>query len=139
LEGQAAPGQRQYRWSLLINYDFEGSRLQGWHVGGAQRWEDESVIGYYGKSSGANTNPLFLDVSDTTRPIYDDANYYTDLWIGYSRKIMDGKVRMKLQLNVNDVFESGGLQVTAVNYDGSPYSYRILEPRQFILTASFEF
>ena len=139
LNGQAAPGQRRYRASFLTNYSFEGDRFKGFFVGGSQRWEDKAVIGYFGKSSGANADPAFLDVSDTTRPIYDDANFYTDAWIGYTRKIMDGKVRMKIQLNVNDVFESGGLQVTAVNYDGSPYSFRIVDPRQYILTASFDF
>lgn len=139
LEGQAAPGQRRYRASFLTNYSFEGDRFRGFFVGGSQRWEDRAVIGYFGRASGTNANPDLLDVSDVSRPIYDDANWYTDLWIGYTRRIMNDKVRMKLQLNVNDVFESGGLRAVGVNYDGSPYAFRIIDPRQFILTASFDF
>jgi hypothetical protein len=52
---------------------------------------------------------------------------------------MNNKVNWKTQLNVSNVFENGGLQVVGVNYDGSPYSFRIVDPRQFILTTSFEF
>ncbi len=139
LDGQSAPGQRKYRAALVTNYAFDNDALRGWNVGLGQRWEDKAVIGYYGKSSGANTNPNFLDLSDTTRPIYDSDNWYTDLWVGYTRRIFDDRVRMKLQLNVNDVFEDGGLRVVAVNLDGSPSSYRIIDSRQFILTASFDF
>jgi hypothetical protein len=46
---------------------------------------------------------------------------------------------MKLQLNVTDVFQNGELKSVAVNCDGSPSSYRIIDPRKFILTASFDF
>jgi len=137
LEGQSAPGQRKYRWSYLTTYNFDEGKLKGWFVGGSQRWEDKAVIGYYGKASGANGTQL--DISDTTRPIFDEANWYTDFWFGYQRRIMDNKVRMKLQLNVDNVFEDGGLRAVAVNYDGSPYAFRILDPRRFVLTASFDF
>ncbi|WP_083767646.1 TonB-dependent receptor plug domain-containing protein [Opitutus terrae] len=139
LNGQSAPNQRKYRGALLTSYSFDNDRFRGWFVGGSQRWEDRSVIGYYGKSSGANATPGYLDLSDISRPIYDSANWYTDVWVGYQRKIMNGKVGMKLQLNVYDIFESGGLQVTQVNYDGSPYAFRIKDPRQFVLTATFDF
>jgi outer membrane receptor protein involved in Fe transport len=143
LEGQSAPGQRKYRWSFLTSYTFSEGRLNGFSVGGAQRWEDKSVIGYLGQASGANLDPVtrapLLDVGDISKPIYDSANYYTDLWIAYRRKIFDDKVGMTLRLNVNDVFESGGLQTVGVNFDGSPYAFRIEDPRQFILSATFDF
>lgn len=102
------------------------------------RWEDKAVIGYYGKPDPVvgGTN---LAVSDTTRPIYDEAKSYTDLWVSYTRKVFSDKVRMKVQLNVVNAFESGGLQVVGVNYDASPNAYRIVDPRQFILTTTFSF
>ena len=139
LNGQAAPGQRRYRGSFMTNYTFVSGRLKGFSVGGGQRWEDRAIIGYYGKSSGANINPAYVDVSDVTRPIYDTANWYTDLWIAYNRSIFKDKVRLKIQLNVDNVFEDGGLKVTAVNYDASPYSYRIVDSRLFKLTTTFDF
>ena len=140
LDGQAAPNQRRYRGAVITNYTFEGDRFKGFFVGGSQRWESKQVIGYYGKPTGKNIlNPNLLEVSDTTRPIYDTANFYTDLWIGYTRKIFNGKVGMRVQLNINDVFENGGLQAVAVNYDASPYAFRIVDSRQFVLTSTFEF
>jgi outer membrane receptor protein involved in Fe transport len=140
LNGQAAPGQRKYRGSFLTNFNFDQGKFKGWGVGGSQRWEDKSVIGYYGRASGSNpAAPNVLDVSDTKRPIYDSEQWYTDLWVSYSRKIFNDRVRMKLQLNVENVFESGELRTTAVNYDGSPYAFRIIDPRAFRLTTTFEF
>ena len=138
LEGQAAPGQRKYRWSYLTNYKFTEGRFRGFSVGGSMRWEDKAIIGYYGKPNvAAGTTDLTL--SDTTRPIYDDANTYVDLWASYSRRIFNDKVNMKIQLNVVNAGESGGLRVVGVNYDGSPNAYRIVDPRQFILSSTFEF
>lgn len=141
LQGQSVQGQRKYRWSFLTTYNFSRGALKGFTLGGNQRWEDKAVIGYYGKASGVNTyagKPV-MDISDVTRPIYDNDHFYTDLWIAYRRKIMDGKVGLKLQLNVSNVFENGGLRVVGVNYDGSPYGFRIIDPRQYVLTATFDF
>jgi hypothetical protein len=141
LDGQAAPNQRKYRLAYNTGYDFSRSGwLQGVGIGGAQRWESKSVIGYFGKASGGTTgiSPV-LDISDTTRPIYDEANYYTDLFVKYRRKILRDRVTMTIQLNIDNVFESGSLQTTAVNYDGSPYGFRIIDPRTFKLTSTFEF
>ncbi len=137
LEGQSAPDQRKYHGSFLTDYRFTAGRLKGFAIGGAESWESKAVIGYYGRASGANGTSL--DVSDISRPIYDSDNTYTDLWISYSRPVFNGKVRWKIQLNINNVFENGHLQKVAVNYDGSPYSFRIVDPRQFILTNTFDF
>ncbi|WP_221032135.1 TonB-dependent receptor plug domain-containing protein [Actomonas aquatica] len=138
LDGQAAPGQRKYRWSFLTNYTFDEGVMKGFSVGGSARWEDKAIIGYYGKANVASGS-TDLTLSDTTRPIYDSANTYVDLWISYTTKVFNDKVRMKTQLNVVNAFESGGLRVVGVNYDASPNAYRIVDPRQFILSTKFEF
>ncbi len=141
MNGQSAQGQRKYRAAFITSYAFEQGRLKGFAVGGGERWESKAVIGYYGKASGVNlyNGVPVMDMSDITRPIYDKEHYYTDLWISYKRPIYKGKVQMKIQLNVNNVFESGGLRPVAVNYDGTPYSFRIVDPRQFVLTTTFDF
>lgn len=138
LEGQAAPGQRKNRFNIITNYAFEEGKLAGFNVGGAIRWEDEAVIGYYGRPN-PTTGSNDLVLSDVNRPIYDSANTYTDLWFGYRTKIWNDKVGMKLQLNIVNALESGELRVVGVNYDGSPNAYRIIDPRQFILSATFDF
>jgi hypothetical protein len=80
-----------------------------------------------------------INLNDVTRPIYDAGNYYTDLWIAYQRRIFRDKIGLKLQLNVNNAFEDGRLMPTQVNFDGSPWAFRIIDPRQFILQATFTF
>jgi hypothetical protein len=137
MEGQQAMGQRKYNFTLVTNYAFDRGLLKGWAVGGAQRWTDKAIIGYYGKSSG--NNGTTLDISDISRPIYDDATWYTDLWISYTHKILNDKVRMKLQLNVADLFQDGELKPMRADWLGRPYAYRIIDSRQFILTATFDF
>jgi hypothetical protein len=49
------------------------------------------------------------------------------------------RIRSHVQLNVMDVFENGGLRATAVNPDGQPYNYRIIDPRKFVLSTTFDF
>ncbi len=141
LEGQSVQGQRKYRSSFLTSYTFEQGRLKGFTIGGSERWESKAVIGYYGKASGVNkyNNVAVLDMADVTRPIYDGDHFYTDLWIAYKCAIFRNKVQMKIQLNVNNAFENGGLRAVAANYDGTPYSFRIIDPRQYVLTTTFDF
>lgn len=141
LQGQSVQGQRKYRWSFLTSYNFTEGFLKNVTIGGSQRWEDKAVIGYYGRASGVNlyAGQPVMDIADVSRPIYDSANYYTDLWVSYRRKLFDDRVGMRIQLNIANVFESGGLRPVAVNYDGTPYSFRIIDPRQYTLTATFDF
>ena len=139
LEGAVAPNQRIYRASFLTNYTFDEGRFKGFSVGGAQRWESKAAVGFYGKAANP-LNPNLINASDVTRPVYlDNGNFYTDLWVSYSRRIFNDKVRMKVQLNINNVTEGGGLLPVAVNWDGKPWGFRIVDPRQFILTTSFDF
>ena len=42
------------------------------------------------------------------------------------------------QLNVRNIQEDGRLQPINAGPDGAPNSYRIVSPRQFILSATFE-
>ncbi len=139
LEGAVAPNQRIYHASFLTNYAFQNGRFKGFSTGGSLRWESRAAVGFYGKAANPLT-PLVINATDVSRPIYlDNGNYYTDLWFAYSRKVFKDKVRMKIQLNINNVFEDGGLQAIAANFDGLPYGYRIVDPRQFVLTTTFDF
>ena len=48
------------------------------------------------------------------------------------------RVGATLQLNVRNIQEGGRLQAIGVYPDGTPHTYRIVDPRQFILTATFD-
>jgi outer membrane receptor protein involved in Fe transport len=143
LEGAVSPLQRIYHASFLTNYSFSneafGGKLKGVAIGGSERWESKAAIGFFGKVGDPVNSPTVINLNDVTRPVYDDGNYYTDLWVSYSRKIMSNRVGLKVQLNIVNALENGRLMPTQVNFDGTPWAYRIIDPRQFVLTATFSF
>ncbi len=55
----------------------------------------------------------------------------------YGSKLFENKVGVKIQLSVRDALESSHLQAMGANPDGTPYTFRIVDPRQFILTTTF--
>jgi outer membrane receptor protein involved in Fe transport len=130
---------REYRFTGLTNYDFTSGMFKNFNVGGAVRWESKASIGF-GAAPAETTGPysgtvLFLD---TNKPYWDKARYYFDLSAGYEFKLWGDKIRAKVQLNIRDVLEDGRLQAVGVNPDGQPYAYRIINPRQFILSTTFD-
>ena len=75
---------------------------------------------------------------DASKPIYDRARFAVDLSTSYGFRLFRDRVRAKVQLNVRDVLENGRLQKVAINPDGSTYAFRIIDPRQIILSTSFD-
>ena len=112
-------------------------------VGGSLRWTDKGSIGFYGLGYDPSKD-LRLPANkilqlDANRPIYSPSETYIDLFVSYKAKLFGDRVRATFQLNVKNVGESGGgLQPTSAFLDGSPSTYRIIDPRQFVLTASFD-
>lgn len=99
---------------------------------GAVRWEDKGSIGYYAFDNDPSSY-------DPDRPIYDKGHTYVDFGASYSMKLMRDKVRMRVQLNVRNAFEDGGLRPIGALPNGMIHSYRILDPRLVILTTTFDF
>jgi hypothetical protein len=130
---------RKYRWAAVTNYDFTEGKLKNFSVGGALRWEDKASIGFAGKAPATSGNfaGAILEL-DPDKPFWSRARYYADLSAGYRFRLFGDKIRTRVQLNVKDAFESGRLQKVAVNPDGSTFAYRIINPRQFILSMSFD-
>jgi outer membrane receptor protein involved in Fe transport len=139
LQGKQRTQTREWRLAVVTNYKLAGLTENRWlkalDVGGAFRWEDQGSIGFYG--AAPDTDGIVREY-DPERPVWDKARYYLDLEAGYSFKLAKGKVRGRLQLNVRDVFEDGRLQPVAVNPNGDPWAFRIINPRQFLLTATFD-
>ena len=139
LEGKANPQGREWssRFSTKVNLDglTDHTLWRKFAVGGAVRWESKAAIGYYGVQS----LPAKITQLDTTRPIYDSANTYLDAFITYKTKLWSDKVNTTFQLNVRNLTESGGLRPVGAFPNGEIHTYRIIDPRQFFLTATFEF
>jgi hypothetical protein len=135
LDNTVSNEQREWRFTGITNYEFMEGALRGFSVGGAARWEDEAATGYV----------FFLDeesgvpIPDVNRPYFDDGLFSGDLWIGYRRKILDGKVDWKIQLNVRNAFGDDDDIPVKTNPDGQVAVVRIPNPRTVYLSNSFRF
>lgn len=137
-EGKSRPQIRKYRANLSTSYRLAGlteqRHLKRLTVGGALRWEDKAAIGYYGVES----LPALVTALDPNHPIYEKARLYADAFIAYRTRLFGDKVGATFQLNVRNLQENGRLQAISAYPDGTPNGFRIIDPRQFILTATFD-
>ena len=130
---------REFRFTGISNYDFTEGKLKNFNVGGAVRWESKASIGFLGaapETSGSYSGAVLL--LDNNKPVWDKARFYVDLSAGYRFRLWGDKIRGRAQLNIKNALENGHLQPIGINPDGAPYAYRIIDPRQFILSTSFE-
>jgi len=137
-EGLSQPSIRKYRVNYIMNYRLAGITgnriLKNVSVSGALRWEDKGGIGYYGTPAF----PAVMTAYDPSLPIYDKAHYYTDVGVSYRTKVWGGKVGTTFQFNVRNIFENGGLQPAAAYPDGTTRIFRIIDPRLFIFSVTFD-
>ncbi|MBM3852476.1 MAG: TonB-dependent receptor [Verrucomicrobia bacterium] len=136
--GKTRPQIRKYRLNFSTSYRLAGLGIdREWvkrlTLGGALRWEDRGAIGYY----GVEQLPAEITALDPQRPIYDKARLYVDTFASYRLRLSQ-KVNTSVQLNVRNVQESGRLQPISAYPDGTPNAFRIVDPRQFILSFSLD-
>ncbi len=134
-QGKPRTQVREWRWNALTNYTFSEGKLKGMGVGGAMRWQDKASIGFLGAAPESDGVVRSLDPK---KPVWDRARFAVDFSAGYGFLLHRDKIRVRVQLNVRDALENGRLQKVAVNPDGSTFAYRIIDPRQFILSTSFD-
>jgi hypothetical protein len=137
-EGLVRPQVRRYRGNLTTNFRLAGLSdqwlVKRFNIGGAVRYESKGAIGYY----GLQELPAVVTDYDYQRPIWDKAHWYFDAFVGYRTRLWRDKIGATFQLNVRNLQEGGRLQPIAAFPDGSAYSVRIISPRQFILSATFD-
>jgi hypothetical protein len=148
LVGRPRPQVREYsaKFNTKLNLAAISDHkiIKNTAVGGSVRYASKGSLGFYGLgyTEGMDlTDPAnkILEL-DTNRPIYSEAETYVDLFVAYNTKLFGDKVKARFQLNVKNAFEDGGdLQATSAFFDGKTSTYRIIDPRQFILSANFEF
>lgn len=139
LQGKRITQTREYHVSYLTDFSFSGITDRGWlrplDLGGSLRWESKASIGYLGAAPDPDG---IVREYDPNKPVWQKGNTYVDLFTKYRLHLFKDRVQCTLQLNVNNVFESGHLQPVAVNPDGTPWAFRIVDPREFILSARFD-
>jgi hypothetical protein len=136
--GKSLPQIRKYRVNYMTSVGLDGITdnryLRGLTVGGALRWEDRGAIGYY----GVQQPPTVVTDLDPSRPVWDTAHLYVDMFANYRTKLFH-RVGTKIQLNIRNLNEQGHLQPVRAFPDGTPYVYRIIDPTQYLLTVTFDF
>lgn len=140
LEGKSQSQVGRYSFKASGKYRLAGlfsdhRWLSKMDVGGAVRWQDKSTIGYYGLQS----LPAQITAYDPNRPIHAPARTYIDLLVGYHTRLFGNKVQASFQLNARNLTEGGGLRAVGAFPDGTPNAFRIVDPRQFLFTTTFEF
>ncbi len=134
-EGRISPQQRKWAWSAVTNYAFaRGSRLEGFGVGGALRWQDKAAIGY-----PIINDPALGPRSDIDNPFFSDTKLRGDVWLSYTRRIFRDRVRWKAQVNVRNFLASDDLEPIGINPDGFAAVHRIPDPTTIFLTNTFNF
>lgn len=138
LEGHARPQIRRYRANLATTFRLSGisnrSFLRRIALTGAARYESKASIGFLGDPDADGIYRTF----DVNRSIYDKGHINLDAGVSYRTKLWGDKVSANFQLNVRNLNESGRLQPINALVTGEIFQYRIIAPRQFILTASFD-
>jgi len=138
-QGKQRTQTREWHYNLTTNYQLAGITQNRWlknmDVGGSFIWEDRASIGYYGMPP--DPDGIVRDF-DPNRPIWDKSRYIINVHAGYNLRMFNDKVRARIQLNINDIFAQQRLQAVAVNPDGTAYAFRIVDPRQFVLSVNFD-
>lgn len=139
-QGKPRPQTREWRVNFITNFKLSGITshrlLKAIDVGGAVRWEDRGAIGFYGAAPDADGVVRSLDPD---KPVWDKSRAYFDVNAGYTFKYSPSAPRTRIQVNVRNLFEDGRLQPVAVNPDGRPWAFRIVDPRQLFLTVTMDF
>lgn len=142
LQGKRRAQTREYRVAMVNSYNLAGLSdnkiLKSFVVGGTVRWEAKGAIGYLGAAPTTVGGVTAIREYDANRPVWDTDQYYYDAMIRYKTKLFRDRVGCSVQLNVDNIFEGGRLQAVAINPDGQAWAYRIIDPRKFSLTVSFD-
>jgi hypothetical protein len=140
-EGTARGGLSPYTAKLNGRYSFSEGRLKGLSLGTNLRWESGKVIGYGTTTMLYNFGGLENypgQASDLSKEYMTGSLIAGGMFINYSRRVLNNKVRWKIQLNAQDLFSEQGLRRVAVNGDGSPV-WAMSPSRAYELTNSFDF
>ena len=145
--GRPRPQIRKYSAKFNTRYNLAGISdnpvLKAMSVGGSLRYASKGSLGFYGQGYTPGMDLTLASNRivqlDPNRPIYSSADINVDVFVNYRTKLFADKVRANFQLNVKNLPEEGGrLQKTGAFFDGRASTYRIVDPRQFILSASFD-
>ncbi|MBC7369730.1 MAG: TonB-dependent receptor plug domain-containing protein [Undibacterium sp.] len=143
--GKPRPQTRKYSFAATTSYNLAGVAgdnriLQNLRIGGGGSWASRAAIGtkYAAPEFDLSSNAYLVRKIDPSALYYDDPVFTANAFASYAFKMNKGRIRSSVQLNVQNVFENGHLQAVAVRTDGTPWAFRIVDPRLFQLTFNVE-
>ncbi|MCG8527015.1 MAG: hypothetical protein MI748_11575 [Opitutales bacterium] len=136
-DGTVSQEQRKHRANLVTTYSFlSDSRLNGFTIGGALRWQSRVATGY----------EIFIDSEGIQTPILDnpywgDDELNGDVWLSYKRKInlFNTPLDWKIQLNVRNAIGTDDYITVLTNPDGRAAVVRNPPTQEWFLTNTFSF
>ena len=135
----------KYAMNGLVTRVFNEGRLKGWSVGGNFRWRSANTSGYerLPDPTGAPNGNL-----DVTRPLRGEEFWDLGTMISYQRRIFR-EINLRTQLNIQNLPNWQTPRLVKSDYDTNgvygttndivPVLWELRRPRNFILTATFEF
>lgn len=130
--------EREWRANFFTNYRFNTERLKGLNIGGGVRWWSEGMTGH-----GGVRVPGVANLVDDTSIVFRHASPQTfaDAVIGYRRnfRFIGRNRELDLRMNVRNLFNKDGLEVSRTDQLGVDYEYLRVTPRQFLFTAALNF
>lgn len=133
-DGTVSQEQRKWRANVVANYTFSReTRLKGFGLGAAARWQDKAAIGYYQLINSAG-----LVYPDLTRPYFSPNQLNGDVWVSYTRKVTK-KINWKVQVNMRNAFGDHSDIPVRANPDGSIPIVRIPQEKAWFVTNTFTF
>ncbi len=138
-EGDPSAEQRNWRANAVVNYKFTmsspfGEWLKGWSIGGAVRWQSKMVVGLPSTRT-ADGGITF----DRGHPFYAPAETNVDASLGYERRLWNGRVGWRVQLNGSNLYRERDLITVAIQPWGEVAAARPAPERRWYLTNSFSF
>lgn len=127
-EGGEVPLTPDWTGNIRTNYSFRTGRLKGFSAGMGVRTRIGTFLGYYGDPA-------------ERRRITADSHTLVDANIGYSTQVgwLGEQRNVRVQLNVNNLFDKDDLIPLFANPDGEMVRYRFETPRQWILRVTFDY
>jgi outer membrane receptor protein involved in Fe transport len=146
LTGQSTHRNGEYAANGMITYTFgENLLLKGFSLGANFRWRSASIVGY---ERMPNTLGRPLGVINVSRPILGEDYWDAGMMISRQFRLSRG-TRMKLQLNVQNLFNWNAARLVGADYDSQgyygtvdaivPIRYELRRPREVALSATFTF
>ena len=145
LSGITTARNGKYAFNGLVTRVFNEGRLKGWTVGGNYRWRSANTIGYQRMTNAAGAP---VGTIDPSRPLSGKEFWDLGAMVSYQRRVF-GNVNLRTQLNIQNLPNWQTPRLVKSDYDSQalygttnaivPIIWEIRRPRNYILTATFEF